>query len=193
MSIARELTLSDLPKWFEELGDRLANVDLTRAFKVIALSLKRDAQKCFNEGRSPDGEAWKPLKNPRHHPTSERYKKAAQKNQSTGDSERPLRDNGALMGSLTGSSANHVEDVTPSSLNWGTNLEYAVVQNFGHTFPPAKAPPGTAFPIMTPNGVLLFRNSHGPITIPARPFIGISSQMEETINNVLRDEVSKQL
>ncbi len=80
-----------------------------------------------------------------------------------GPSAKLLRDTDVLMASLTARGAGHVEQVTPNSLLWGTAVPYGQFHQWG------------------------------TITIPARPFIGVSQPMLDTVEDILFDYLKSEL
>ena len=115
MSAALTIDLSQLPAFANREEAVLRSLDWTPAFKQIRLLLISATKKNFAQGSSPDGEPWAPLLHPR------RRSKGV---------DRPLRDTGLLMASVTGGS-NSVDSVTPQSLIVGSNLFYAGFHQFG--------------------------------------------------------------
>lgn len=82
-----------------------------------------------------------------------------------GKSAKPLVDKGILMASMSATAASRgaVRDITRVSLEHGTEIEYAGFQNFGTR------------------------------TIPAREFVGITDQMAGRIEQIIADDVARQL
>jgi phage virion morphogenesis protein len=80
-----------------------------------------------------------------------------------GTGAKLLRNTGVLMASLAGKGSGHVEDVGASSLVWGTAVPYAGFQN------------------------------DGTRTIPARPFLGVTDDMKETVSKILLDYVKRMI
>ncbi len=81
-----------------------------------------------------------------------------------GASAKPLRDTGLLMGSLTARSGQgHTEEYGPTSLVWGSALDRAGWHN------------------------------EGTRTIPARPFLDVSPQLEERLARLVGNLVVEQL
>ena len=111
MEAVRELKLTDLPGWCDELAARLVNVDLAPLFRRLSLYLVRETRRNFEEQHSPDGVPWAA------------FVRSPNKRRG-GPSAKLLRDRDILFGSLTAGSANHVEEIMSSSLIWGTNVPY---------------------------------------------------------------------
>lgn len=80
-----------------------------------------------------------------------------------GPGAKPLRDTGMLMASLAGQGSGHVEQVSDVALAWGTNVSYA-----GY-------------------------HQEGTGRIPARPFLGITPEMESRIVEIILDHVRRAL
>lgn len=78
-----------------------------------------------------------------------------------GPAAKPLRDTGRLMGSLIGQGPGHIEDVGDARLVWGTSVEYASY------------------------------HQEGTGRIPARPFMGLTPEMEGTIAAILLDHAER--
>lgn len=111
------LTLDEFAAWCRERGTDLGSIDFTKPIKKSIQILVSYTKQNFDEGHSPDGVPWVPLQHPRLR-----------------GGDKPLRDRGLLMASLTGRSGQgHIEEVTGNSLIWGTNLEYAATHQYGAT------------------------------------------------------------
>lgn len=169
MAIAAEIDLGHFAAWIDDLGESLKNIDLTPLMKAISLALEGGTKRLFDKGESPDGKKWAPLKNQRNRPRDKRAR---------GGDQKPLRDRGLLMASLSASGQAHVERITSSALEWGTNLEYAAVHQFGHTFERTSA----------------FGRETKPYrqTVPARPFLGLSPEIENDIGLMVLEFVGEQ-
>lgn len=87
-------------------------------FKVARQVLIAETKKCFDEGRSPDGAVWLPLKHPRVRGSG---------------TPRPLRDTGILMASITANGPDHVERIEGQSLIFGTKAIQAGLHQYGGT------------------------------------------------------------
>lgn len=93
---------------------------------------------------------------------------------------KTLIDSAALKGSITHiSSADQVE--------WGTDLDYAATHQFGATITPKSA---DALRFSIPG--IGFITSQG-VTIPARPFIGLSEDDKSKIETIANDFLSEAL
>jgi phage gpG-like protein len=80
-----------------------------------------------------------------------------------GPSAKPLRDTDVLMGSMVSNGPGHVDQRTPSSLVWGTSVSYGIF------------------------------HQQGTRHIPARPFLGLTSQMIDRIAQIVADVAEKQI
>ena len=142
------------------LAQRAGN--LAPVMREIGQTLKNDALANFKDQHAPDGTPWQPLsmatKLARAHRLSGgkgiRTKKGAIRAgaQRIISSARILLDTGVLHNSIT------VQEVTPSSVTVGSRIAYAAIHQFG-----GKAGRGRK------------------VTIPARPFIGMSKSAERDI------------
>jgi phage gpG-like protein len=148
MAATQTMTLDEFGAWIRGQGERIQALDWSPALKRVAFYLSAQARLCFDQGRSPDGTAWAALVNP-----------SARRG---GSSARPLRDTGLLMASCA-SGVGHAEQITDSTLTWGTNVDYAAYQQFG---------------------------TH---RIPARPFLGVTPEYEARIVQILMDHAEKAL
>ena len=118
MAIAQEVNLSDLAPYFARLGDRMQRIDFKPALQDCKLLLVRRTREHFVKGQSPDGVPWAPVK---------------MRVRGSAGAAKPLRDRGLLMASVTSRAAGNVERITNSTLEYGTNLEYAAIHQFGGT------------------------------------------------------------
>ncbi len=209
---SEQIALEELAPWIARLGDKLARLDLTRTMKGLSLLLESDTKKRFETGTAPDGSPWQMLQHPRVN---------------TQGNDLPLRDRGLLAASLSARGKGHVETLTSHSLEWGTNLEYAALMNYGGTVLPVRGKmlsipltkeakragnardfPRKLFvwertggtPMLAeqdPNdkeGKPIFHYVLVPkVTIPARPFLGISPEFTEYAQALIGEEVERQL
>lgn len=123
---------------------------------VIATGLVASTHRRFVTQSSPDGAAWAGL-----HPAYRPIKR----------NSRILTESGRLRGSINEASGNDWARV-------GTNLIYAGVHQFGATIRP-KAASHLVFRLAT--GVVLAKS----VTIPARPYLGISDDDEQMISETV--------
>lgn len=135
--------------YFAGLGSQLAGLSFRRPLETVSFYLASQARRNFDEGHAPDGTPWAPLL----HPSAKRG----------GASAKPLRDTGLLMASLTGKGSGHVERITDTAIEWGTNVNYGTFHQFGTS------------------------------RMVARPFLGVTPKMEETISRIILEWVEKQL
>ena len=85
-----------------------------------------------------------------------------------------LRDKGILMNSLT-----HV--VLADGVEYGTNVPYAGPLHFGAEI---RAVNGPFLRFKIPGGGWVRKNA---VTLPARPFLGINADDEQTISDIIND------
>ena len=128
---------------------------------AISVGLVRNTQDRFDDETAPDGSAWAPL-NPLY----------------ASGKRRPgiLRESGmsgGLQGSITGEVQGH-------SVVVGSNKIYAAVHQFGATITPRA---GKALHFMMGGQKIVARS----VTIPARPYLGLSTRDEETIQEAAED------
>lgn len=116
------VTIGALEEWARRLGG--VTFDFTPALNLCRKAIESSVLENFRGSHAPNGTPWLPLKRPR--PNSK-------------GSDKPLRNKGILMGSVTSRSApGHYEKVTPGTLEYGSNLNYAATHQYGATiFPQA--------------------------------------------------------
>ena len=136
--------------------------------RAIGVGLVRNTQDRFRAGRDPEGRAWKPL-----HPATLEMKRGP-------GILRESAMNGGLMASIA-FRADGGSFGGGATVQIGTNKVYGAIHQFGGTIRPKNA-----------KGLLFFRTPGGQVwgaakqvTIPARPFLGISREDRETIQDVL--------
>jgi len=137
--------------------------------RAIGVGLLRNTQDRFDAETAPDGSRWAPL-SPGYIP----FKRGAGILRGAG-----MR--GGLQGSIT-------SDVSGGAVIIGTNKIYGAVHQFGATITPKGA------------GVLVLRDYKGrafgrarSVTIPARPYLGLSARDEETILEITEDHLERVL
>ncbi len=204
----RELQLDELADYLKGLGLPLERIDWTRPLNVSAQLLASATKENFDRGIDPDGRPWAPLAHTRPR----------------GDSI-PLRKDGLLMASASARGAKgHIEELGHASLIFGTNLDYANLQQEGGTVRPVNArflaipltveadrcsrPRQFPRPLFVhksrATGKLSLCESLGgrlvahyalvsEVTIPARPFLGVTEALERQIEGVFADHVVKTL
>lgn len=134
--------------------------------RAVGVGLVRNTQDRFRAARDPDGIAWKPLN------------KAYLEIKRGPGILREAGMRGGLMASIT-FRAN--AGAGGASVQIGTNKIYGAVHQFGATIKP-KDPNGRLF-LRTPDGLIW--GAARQVTIPARPYLGISREDRETIMDVL--------
>lgn len=145
--------------WFNHLSIVMA--DTTPVMRAIGVGLVENTHTRFERAVSPEGTPWAPLL-----PAYAAVKKGA-------GILRESAMRGGLMGSIT-------YRASRESVEIGTNKIYAAVHQFGATIRPVKA------------RHLIFRLASGmvhaeEVTIPARPYIGISREDEQLILETIVD------
>lgn len=124
--VREEIDLDRFADWMRRRNGQLKRTDFTKPLKQCRLLIASETKKNFDEGHSPDGTIWAPLKGPRSHGRG---------------GTKPLVDRGILMASTTaaeGGGRGSVNVLLPDQLIFGTNLEYAAVHNYG--FAPRNIP-----------------------------------------------------
>jgi phage gpG-like protein len=185
MALALELDLRQLGDFLRRQAEAVTSLDFARPLRTIAVAAKADMKENFASGHGPDGTSWVPLKQPRQ---GKRHKNS---------SPLPLRDTGLLMASVAAAGRGHVERIDASSLEVGTNLEYAAIHQFGGTVhKPARQRPHPQKPwvFQGPEGPIFTRKiREHDVVIPARPFIGWSAELLEQTQDILGRFLEKQL
>ena len=134
--------------------------------RAIGVGLVRNTQDRFRAARDPEGRPWVPLK-----PFTLAMKRGP----------GILRES-AMRGGLQASIAFRADaGAGGATVQIGTNKVYGAIHQFGGTIRPKN-----------PKGLLFFRTPGGQVwgaarqvTIPARPYLGISREDRETIMDVL--------
>ena len=167
------------------LNELLANmskpINFTPALKGIKVILIDGTRENFLGQHDPDGKPWKPLKRPRRRKRD--LVRGKKRGRAKKGQDQILLDTGILRASITASDpvkasdnqtakqnkatagSAHVEEMTGTSLEWGTNLNYAAVHQYGYP----------------------------PRNIPARPFLGINDQMSNDIAELVGDFIEARL
>lgn len=123
MAATETVTLSQVDDWLKNLP--AAQFDFTKALGLCSIAIASSTKENFRGSHSPEGMPWLPLARPRINSKG---------------SDKPLRDNGPLMASVTvRNAAGNVETITPTRLEFGTNLEYAGTHQYGATIFPTKS------------------------------------------------------
>ena len=158
MGAALEMDLNQFAAWLDGRAGELARMDLTPVWRQVAVYLAASTKQRFAAGVGPDGAPWRPLAHPRPRGAG-----------------NPLRDTGQLMASVTGQGAGHVEQITPTSLTWGTNLDRAAIHQWGGTIRP-KTGKALAIPLTVeaqragyarnfPRRLVLFQGTEHPFLV----------------------------
>ena len=121
MGAALEMSLEQFAAWLDGRAGEISRMDLTPVWRDVSVYLSASTKQRFAQGIDPDGRPWRPLAHARPRGGS-----------------TPLRDTGLLMASIAGQGAGHVEQATPQSLVWGTNLDRAAIHQWGGTIRPVK-------------------------------------------------------
>ena len=140
--------------------------------RAIGVGLVRNTQDRFDAGRAPDGRAWTPLK-----PFTLAMKRGP----------GILRESG-MRGGLQASIAFRADaGAGGATVTVGTNKVYGAIHQFGGTIRPKN-----------PKGLLFFRTPGGrvwaaarSVTIPARPYLGISFEDRRMIGEAVQDILRK--
>lgn len=133
---------------------------------AIGLEMVTSTGRRFETGTAPDGSRWP------------RSLAALQEGRQT------LIKTGRLRDSIT-------YNATSTDVEVGTNVEYAPPHQFGATIPPHTIRARRARALRIPG--IGFRRSvkHPGSTVPARPFLGLSTQDETIIHNITEDWMRK--
>lgn len=155
---AETLDLGQLPAALAAIGT--PPKDYAALIKKFVVLLSSEAKRSFDEGSSPSGVPWAPLKRERRRKRERRTKKGKG---GGGSGQKPLRNTGILMQSVTAGGVGHVEQLGPSGLVYGTTVPYA-----GY-------------------------HQRGTRHIPARPFLGLSPRALGIIQQMTADFVARQV
>lgn len=140
--------------------------NLRPEMRAVGELIRADIGERFSEQRGPDGAPWKPLtmaaivSRARRHASAGYAKRRAKTLARFASGAKALLDTGALRNSIA------VSGVTDAEVTVGTNLAYAAIHHFG-----GKAGRGKK------------------VTIPARPFMGVSTRGRSMILDHLRDRL----
>jgi phage gpG-like protein len=177
---ALTLDLTQLEAWAGKTAADLVGLSFRQPLQVVKVLLSASTKENFSGGHSPDGVPWLPLKRPRA-------------NSKGGD--KPLRDKGLLMAGVADGGQGHVERLSDTELQWGTNLVYAAVHQFGHTFQRPERSRKKPWVFTTSDGRKVFTRkikAHAQ-TVPARPYLGLNAALVEKIERVFAEHVEKHL
>lgn len=123
--------------------------------RAIGRGMVANVDRRFQIGMDPQGQPWAAL-----HPAYEAGKRNI----------RILQESGALVQSIH-------HDVAGNELAIGTDRRYAAVHQFGATIRPRKGP----YLVFRMAGAMVKARQ---VTIPARPYLGIGDEDEETVLEV---------
>lgn len=124
--VATFYSLQQVEQWAKAQDMVLQGVDFTPALKQCAVAIRGDTLQNFETASGPDGTAWPALE---HVSTLSRRQ----------GSSKPLMDRGLLAASATGRGPNAFEQITPKSLEVGSNLIQASLMQEGGEIKPKKA------------------------------------------------------
>lgn len=141
--------------------------DTTPMTRAIGVGLVSNTHARFEREVAPDGSSWAPL-NPAY----------ARGKQGSGIL-RGSAMRGGLMGSVT-------YDAGRDSVAVGSNKVYAAIHQLGGTIKPRSA----SHLVFNLGGAPVFARS---VTIPARPYIGVSAEDEEMILDTIESGISRRL
>ncbi len=174
---SQNLTLDELADWAGQTAVNLRDPQFRKPLEACKRLLANAFKQNFAGQHDPAGNPWPPLKHPPY------------------EGKAILWTTGHLMQS-TGAGEGHVEELSKDELIFGTNLVYAAIQQYGGTInlPERKAPTSrgkSVFAFPGPDGKTIFtkRIRATSVTIPPRPFIGVS----EDLANQIGEEFSKWL
>jgi phage gpG-like protein len=123
--VSETATLDQVIAWLDGIGGGFSSIDFSPALDRCRIAIVSSTKENFAGGHAPDGTPWPALRFPR--PGSK-------------GTDRPLRDKGLLAASVTARGAEgNIERRTPTSLEWGSNLDKAGLHQYGGTIRPTKA------------------------------------------------------
>lgn len=141
---AKRLTADELVAWFDEsFGDVLKKLDWRKPLKAIALVLEGHTKANFSDARSPDGIPWKPLVLNRARSMAKINKDKFRKVFAPGTpiplKAKPLDNYGLLRESFAANHPKNIRNISGTLLEYGTNVEYAALHQYGNVIRPKKA------------------------------------------------------
>jgi len=213
MAAPLELTLGQLSALANRKAAEIERLSFRPPLEDSKLLIIGAVRQGFQQGMSPDGIPWAPLKFQRPY---------------AGTSNKPLLNFGFLQASIVGAGRGHVEKLTDFELIMGTNLESAGLHQFGGTITPRRAKALTIpltkeaaraggarrfgrplFVLQGNEGETAFlaeKVTKGKqqklirhylltkrVTVPARPFLGFGQQLVKEIDSTFTEYVEKQL
>ncbi len=143
----------DTSKILNVIG-KLAEGDFTVPLQRMGQRLVRSTAENFKNEQSPEGEDWKPLAG---------ITKALRRRGKKDGEPKILQDSNRLRNSVTSQVTMNIDK---TSLEFGTNVEYAKTHQFGGPF-------ATAYT--------------KTIQVPARPFLGVKEADKEAFKKILKD------
>jgi len=184
-ALGRSIPLSALQAALGELaGVGIEDLDHRPAWQPIGVLLTAEHKRCIDEGRSPDGTPFLPLKYPRN--------RARDKRARGGTGQKPLQDTG-LLKAAAGGGAGFYQETGNLYLQQSVVLAYAAAHQFGVTvsYPERRRAKPWVFEV---DGRLVFtrRIRAHTKTIPARPFMGINDQTLGYATEILQENAARQ-
>ena len=150
-------------KLLKKLGK--LNKDLREPLRIAGTQIMGWVGRHFNDEKGPSGK-WAPLKEL----TVRRRRKGKGK-----ERVKVLQNTGRLKQSISGGDS-HIYRLKKMSLEIGTNIKYAGVHQFGHTFK-RKGKKGKQY----------------SVKIPARPYLWVDDKNINMLNRIFRDWAKKKL
>ncbi len=153
---------------FSGLGRQLQDMDFTEALQESANEFRSIHAGYFAREAGPSGTSWPEW---------------MWKRRGAAWDHKTLDDTGRLKESLTGTGPDHIEEITPHSLEWGTSVPYSRNHQFGGTFVTTEL-------LITRYGG---RKPEGSfITIPPREHVGLRDSDVDAVVNRIADAVLEQ-
>ena len=115
----------------------------------------------------------------RESPTAEPWKEWFWRDPDAEDSHETLEVSGTLRGSLRRGGLGHIEEVTRSSLLWGTGIRYAALHNFGGQV-------RTGVPLVSRGG-RFYLPAGSLLNIPQREFVGMNDELTDDLAGYVAD------
>ena len=172
--VVQTLTLDGLADYCRERGREFTSMDFTKPFKVTQLLVVADIRENFAGSHAPDGTPWAPLK----------WREG-----------QPLRDKGLLMAAST---AQAQVTLTQFELTISNVLDYAGIHQHGGTVTipeQTRTKEQGPFVFQGRDGRTIFsrRIREHTVTVPARPFMGISEKAQGLIVTAFAEHVEGRL
>lgn len=178
MSAAQEMTLGELAAFSDQKASALARLDFTEPLQRTKFLIQSDVKANFQGQHTPDQQPWPPRKAPRADGTT-----------------HLLWHTGRLIGSTAAGAPGHVEEITKTTLTFGTNLVYAARHQYGGTWNVPARSRAKPWVFTDPSGRKIFtrRLKAHAITTPARPFLGIGTALLGKISAVFETFLGSKL